>query len=125
MGYTILVVEDHLDSREVLADALEFAGYTVIQAADGPEGEEKALQESPDLILLDISLPTKSGWDVLQTIQRDPQTQRIPVIALTAHARPEDEQRALEAGCRSYIPKPVKPKQVLQIISDILQTSKT
>lgn len=120
MSKTILIVEDHQDSRELLADALEFAGYAVLQAGDGEEGERIALKQTPDLILLDISLPNKSGWEVVETLRNNDATRQTPIIALTAHARVQDENKALEAGCNQYLPKPVKPKQVIQAIHTLL-----
>ncbi len=120
MKKKILVVEDNMDSRELLVDALEFADYAVIEAVNGEEGERKAREECPDLILLDISLPIKAGWDVARDLRIHDQTKQIPIIALTAHAREDDKNRALEAGCTSYIPKPVKPKDVLKEISRLL-----
>ncbi len=120
MSKTILLVEDHQDSRELLVDALEFADYTVLQAGDGEEGERIALEQTPDLILLDISLPKKSGWDLIDTLRSHDATKEVPIIALTAHARAQDENKAIEAGCNQYLPKPVKPKQVLQAIQGLL-----
>lgn len=120
MSKTILIVEDHQDSRELLADALEFTGYAVLQAGDGEEGERIALEQTPDLILLDISLPNKSGWEVVETLRNNDATRQTPIIALTAHARVQDENKALEAGCNQYLPKPVKPKQVIQAIQALL-----
>ena len=123
MTHTILIIEDNQDSREMLVDALEFAGYTVLEAVNGEEGEQKAKEANPDLILLDISLPIKAGWDVARDLRRDGETREIPIIALTAHARPEDRDRALEAGCNSYLSKPVKPKEVLKEIDRYLKTA--
>ncbi|MFB3789054.1 MAG: response regulator [bacterium] len=120
MDRTILIVEDHVDSREMLADALGFSGYKVLQASDGPQGEELAASRQPDLILLDISLPTKSGLEVLRSLRSQESTRHIPVIALTAHARPEDEQQAVQAGCNAYLTKPVKPRHVIQVIARLL-----
>jgi len=121
MPKTILIVEDHIDSRELLADQLEFSGYTVLQAEDGENGERLAMEENPDLIILDLSLPGKSGLDVVQTLRQGENSRNIPIVALTAHAKPEDEQKALEAGCVVYIAKPVKPKDVLLKIEKFLR----
>ncbi len=121
MTATILIVEDNRDSRELLVDALEFSDFSVIEAADGEEGERKAKEEKPDLILLDISLPIKAGWDVAAALRKEDNTKDIPIIALTAHAREEDRERALQAGCTSYLPKPVKPKDVLKEINRLIR----
>lgn len=123
MGKAILIVEDNLDSRELMADALEFAGYAVLQAKDGEEAVQLAKENLPGLILLDISLPKKSGWDVAAEVRAHADTREIPIIALTAHARADDRDRAFEAGCNSYLPKPVKPKDVIQEIERLLAPS--
>jgi CheY-like chemotaxis protein len=123
MKPTILVIEDNPDSREMLVDALEFAGYAVLEAGDGEEGERKAKAEKPHVILLDISLPVKAGWDVARDLRRDEATRNIPIIALTAHTGREDRDRVLEAGCDSYLPKPVKPRDVIQEIEKYLTQS--
>lgn len=120
MSKRVLIVEDNLDSRELMADALEFADFEVLQASDGEKGEAAAIEHVPDIILLDISLPLKSGWDVAASLQANEKTKQIPIIALTAHARAEDQQRALDEGCRSYLPKPVKPKAVIEEINRLL-----
>lgn len=120
MTKRVLIVEDNLDSRELMADALEFSGFEVLQASDGEKGEAAAIEQKPDIILLDISLPVKSGWDVASSLQANADTNHIPIIALTAHARAEDQQRALDEGCRSYLPKPVKPKAVIEEIRRLL-----
>lgn len=118
----VLIVEDNVDSRELMADALEFSGFEVLQASDGEKGEAAAIEQKPDIILLDISLPIKSGWDVASSLQANADTSQIPIIALTAHARAEDRQRALDEGCRSYLPKPVKPKAVIEEIHRLLDS---
>lgn len=122
MTKRVLIVEDNLDSRELMADALEFSGFEVLQASDGEKGEAAAIEQKPDIILLDISLPVKSGWDVASSLQSNADTNQIPIIALTAHARAEDQQRALDEGCSSYLPKPVKPKAVIEEIHRLLKT---
>ncbi len=121
MPHKILIVEDHVDSRELLVDMLEFSDYEVIQAADGEEGEQLAFQHEPDMILLDISLPKKNGLDVARALRNQESTRDIPIIAFTAHARAEDEQKTLDAGCNAYIPKPVKPKEVLRQMEALLR----
>lgn len=121
---TILIVEDHIDSRELLGDLLEFNGYTVLQAGDGAEGERLARQNLPDVIILDVSLPVKSGWQVAEALRADESTRLTPIVALTAHARDEDERKAMEVGCNRYIPKPVKPNLVLQTIEQLLSETR-
>lgn len=117
----ILVVEDHTDSRELLCDALEFSGFEVLQAVDGEQGEQAALNDSPDAIVLDMSLPIKSGWDVAESLRSNKALAAVPILALTAHARKEDEERALAVGCSRYLSKPIKPTQVIRILNEVLQ----
>lgn len=121
MKTIVLIVEDNTDSRELMADALEFAGFVVLQADDGKKGETAAVEHLPNIILLDISLPVKSGWDVARSLRENELTRHIPIIALTAHAQAEDQTRALQEGCTSYLPKPVKPKAVIDEIHRLLQ----
>jgi len=123
MPQKILIVEDHDDGRELLKDFLEYSGYTPLLATNGEEGETLAKQEIPHLILLDISLPIKSGWDVAKALREDASTKDIPIIALTAHVRTEDEDMAKQVGCSSFLPKPIKPKEVLQKIQELLGTT--
>lgn len=122
MAIKVLIIEDNTDSRELMTDALEFAGFEVMQADDGEKGEAAAIAHLPGIILLDISLPVKSGWDVARSLRENESTKHIPIIALTAHAHIEDQARALQEGCTAYLPKPVKPKAVLDEINRLLQS---
>jgi CheY-like chemotaxis protein len=89
-------------------------------AIDGGDGVAKAHSESPDLILMDMSLPVIDGWDATRKIKAAAQTSRIPIIALTAHAMAGDEQRAREAGCDDYDTKPVELPRLLGKIEALL-----
>jgi CheY-like chemotaxis protein len=104
----ILLVEDNEMNRDMLSRRLERRGYQVIIAIDGQQGVEMALSETPDLILMDMSLPVIDGWEATRRIKADERTQRIPTIALTAHAMQGDEQKAKDAGCDDYDVKPVE-----------------
>ena len=103
----ILVVEDNPVNMELTVDLLESFGYLVIQAIDGFEALEKVKEKRIDLILLDIQLPKMDGMEVLLRLKSNPQTQDIPVVALTAHSMRGDEERFIEAGCSGYISKPI------------------
>jgi CheY-like chemotaxis protein len=92
----------------------------VVIAVDGQAGVDMATSESPDLILMDLSLPVMDGWEAPRQIKADPATQSIPVIALTAHAMAGDEQKAREAGCDDYDTKPVNLKRLLGKIDNLL-----
>lgn len=110
---TILLVEDNETNRDMLSRRLKRKGYDVIMAVDGGEGVAKADSDSPDLILMDMSLPVIDGWEATRRIKSSPQTRSIPIIALTAHAMARDEQKAREAGCDDYDTKPVDMKRLL------------
>jgi CheY-like chemotaxis protein len=122
----ILLVEDNEMNRDMLSRRLIRRGFEVTVALDGKQGVDMAVSESPNLILLDMSLPVMNGWDVAQTLKADPATQDIPIIALTAHAMDGDREKALEAGCDEYETKPVEFKQLLEKINHFLNdTGKT
>lgn len=116
----ILLVEDNEMNRDMLSRRLERKGFSVIIAIDGQAGINMATSESPDLILMDLSLPVIDGWEATRQIKANPATQSIPVIALTAHAMAGDEKKALEAGCDEYDTKPVDLKRLLAKIDSLL-----
>ncbi len=119
-GGHLLVVDDNEMNRDMLSRRLERKEFEVIIAVDGQAGINMAASESPDLILMDLSLPVVDGWEATRQIKADPATQSIPVIALTAHAMAGDEQKALEAGCDEYDTKPVDLKRLLGKIDSLL-----
>jgi two-component system, cell cycle response regulator DivK len=104
---TILIVEDNSDNRTLIKDVLDALDYGVIEAVDGNEGVQLAFSHKPALILMDLSLPHKDGWEATREIKANPQLATTPIIALTAHAMVGDRERALEAGCDDYISKPI------------------
>ena len=116
----ILLVEDNEMNRDMLTRRLERKGFVVIIAVDGQAGIDMASSSSPDIILMDLSLPVIDGWEATRKIKADPATQSIPVIALTAHAMAGDEQKALEAGCDDYDTKPVNFIRLLGKIENLL-----
>jgi two-component system cell cycle response regulator DivK len=117
----ILLVEDNEMNRDMLSRRLIRRGFDVVIAVDGGQGVDMAVSESPNLILLDMSLPVMNGWDVARTLKVDSATSGIPIIALTAHAMGGDREEALEAGCDEYEPKPVEFARLLQKISSMLE----
>ena len=117
----ILLVEDNEMNRDMLSRRLIRRGCDVVIAVDGEQGVNMAVSESPDLILLDMSLPVLSGWDAAQKLKADPATQNIPIIALTAHAMGGDREKALDAGCDEYETKPVEFKRLLKKIDNFLK----
>ena len=118
----ILLVEDNEMNRDMLSRRLERRGYQVVIAEDGATGVTKAKSETPDLILMDMSLPVMDGWEATRQIKAVPETQHIPIIALTAHAMAGDEEKALAAGCNDYETKPVDLPKLLTKIDALLQS---
>jgi len=118
----ILLVEDNEMNRDMLSRRLARQGYTVIFAVDGEHGVAMATAETPDLVLMDMSLPVIDGWEATRRIKADPRTSAIPVIALTAHAMASDEQRCREVGCDDYDTKPVEMPRLLEKIRRLLSS---
>lgn len=116
----ILLVEDDEMNRDMLMRRLQRRGYEVIAAADGGEAVTLTRQQSPDLVLMDISLPVKDGYQATRELKADPAVQHIPIIALTAHALAEDQAKALAAGCNDYDTKPIELPRLLQKIEALL-----
>jgi len=116
----ILLVEDNELNRDMLSRRLKRRGYDVDMAADGKEGLQMADATTPDLILLDLSLPEMDGWEVLRRLKHNPKMNHIPVMALTAHALVTDRARALEAGFDDYDIKPVEMPRLLKKMETLL-----
>jgi CheY-like chemotaxis protein len=119
----ILLVEDNEMNRDMLSRRLGRKGFEVVIAVDGQAGVDMAASTNPDIILMDLSLPVMDGWEATRRIKADPATQRIPVIALTAHAMSGDEVKAREAGCDDYDTKPVNLNRLLEKIGNLLGSS--
>ena len=117
----ILLVEDNEMNRDMLSRRLIRRGFDVTIAVDGGQGADMAVSESPDLILLDMSLPVMNGWEVAQKLKADSATRNIPIIALTAHAMGGDREKALDAGCNEYETKPVEFKRLLDKMNSFLE----
>lgn len=116
----ILLVEDNEMNRDMLSRRLERKGFEVLIAVDGQEGVNKARSESPDLILMDMSLPVMDGWEAVRTLKGDPETKPIPVLGLSAHAMTPDRDKAIKAGCDDYDTKPVDIKRLLGKMKELL-----
>lgn len=123
MSHRVLVVEDNDEVRQLLVDVLSRSGFEVLQAANGEEGTHRALSQQPDIVVLDLSLPTKSGWDVATEISQG-SVGKIPIIALTGHASDTDRQKAFESGCSAYLSKPCRPRDLITQIERILEPNK-
>ena len=118
----ILLVEDNEMNRDMLSRRLRRNGYEVVIAMDGQQGVEMAAAESPDLILMDMSLPVIDGWEAARRVRENEATRKIPVIALTAHAMAGDREKAIEAGCDDYDTKPVEITRLLGKITALIQS---
>ncbi len=116
----ILLVEDNDMNRDMLSRRLTKRGYEVSIALDGVEGVNLTRTTLPDLVLMDMSLPVKDGWEATKELKADPATKNIPVIGLSAHAMSGDRDRALEAGCDDYDTKPVELDRLLAKIEALL-----
>jgi two-component system cell cycle response regulator DivK len=124
MPLKILLVEDNEMNRDMLTRRLERRGYQVVVAHDGGQGHDLAHSESPDLILMDMSLPVMNGWEVTRLLKADRQTSHIPIIALTAHALATDRAKAFEAGCDDYDTKPVDFNRLQEKINGLILEKK-
>jgi CheY-like chemotaxis protein/signal transduction histidine kinase len=118
----VLYVEDSAQNRDIVRRYLA-EDYEVIEAEDGEHGVERAIRDTPDLILMDLSLPRVDGWEATRRIKANASIQHIPVIALTAHASREDQQRAMEAGCNDYLTKPVERELLMSTMKKHLARS--
>ncbi|MGI4853046.1 MAG: response regulator [Janthinobacterium lividum] len=120
----LLLVEDHEELWDFLSRRLKRRGFEVTVATDGQQGLDKARELHPDIMLLDMNLPIVDGWTVARTLRADAATATIPIIALTAHAMSGDRQKALDAGCSDYHPKPVDFAQLLTQIDALIAANK-
>jgi CheY-like chemotaxis protein len=117
----ILLVEDNEMNRDMLSRRLARKGYEVIMALDGRQAVEMATAETPDLILMDMSLPVIDGWEATRQVKAAPATRAIPVIALTAHAMAGDREKAIQAGCDDYDTKPIDFPRLLEKMTSLLE----
>lgn len=121
MRQTILVVDDEPDIVEIIQYNLEKSGFDVIVAADGPVALEKARDETPDLIVLDLMLPGLEGTDVCRILKQDEHTRSIPILMLTAKSEEIDRIIGLELGADDYVVKPFSPREIALRIRNILR----
>jgi two-component system cell cycle response regulator DivK len=116
----ILVVDDSEDMRELLQRLLERAGYRVILAEDGQASLTQAILHHPDLVLMDLSLPDMDGWEAVGHLRKMGEFRSTPIIAVSAHVSPREEERALAAGCTAHIGKPFDTRVLLQEVARLL-----
>ena len=110
---TILIIDDDENAIKLLKVMLKSENYNLLSALRGEEGLKIVADTLPDLILLDLSLPKMSGWEVIQKIRDNQEYKYLPVIALTAHAMVGDREKVLKSGCNDYLSKPCFPKDII------------
>ena len=116
----VLLVDDYPDAREMYSEYLEFSGFEVVEAANGMEALQRAVEEAPDIILMDLSLPVMDGWEATRRLKADDRTATIPVVALTGHALAGISEGAKRAGCDDFVTKPCLPEDLVKEIKKIL-----
>lgn len=115
---TVLVTDDDEDLRLLCQLHLEMRGFRVSQAANGQEALEVARCEPPDLILLDLMMPVKDGWECLADLKQDPNLRQIPVFIITGKNQQQDQDRAFALGAEAFIPKPFQPSELIARIRE-------
>src|SRR5687767_9589050 len=116
----VLIVEDQLELRQLYAQQLSICGFDVIEAENGVEAVAQATADSPDVVLMDLSLPVMDGWEATRKLKADDRTAHIPVVALTAHDGSGELQRATRAGCDWFVPKPCPPDALVAEVRRVL-----
>jgi two-component system cell cycle response regulator DivK len=120
MSKRILVVEDQEDNRQIIRDMLGATGYELTEAENGVEALAAVAKHKFDLILMDIQMPVMDGYEATRRIKADPANKGIPIIAVTSYALSGDDQKARDAGCDDYVPKPYSPRQLMAKIRQYL-----
>lgn len=116
----ILMVEDDEFTAALVTRILKDGGHSVMHAVDGLQGIVKARDERPDLIVMDLGLPSMNGWDATRALKADPKTNQIPILALTANLTSDDREEAYNAGCDAFQTKPVPADVLLARIGELL-----
>jgi len=118
---TVLLVEDTEDNRYMMRRLLEMTGYRVVEAMNGEEAVKMAASESPQLILMDLSLPVIDGLAATRLIRKLPQLESTPIIAVSAHDTSDFQSEAIDAGCNSYLTKPIDFNELEQLIAKLIK----
>jgi len=116
----VLVVDDYSDAREMYGEYLDYCGFEVVEATNGIEALQQALDTQPDIILMDLSLPVMDGWEATRRLKADERTANIPVVALTGHALAGISEGAKKAGCDAFVTKPCLPEDLVTEIRRVL-----
>lgn len=119
----VLVVDDFIDNREMYGEYLAHLGFRVLEASDGRTAVDVARQERPSAIVMDLSLPVLDGWEATRILKGDPLTAGIVILVLSGHAEPASRQRALDAGCDEFMPKPCLPADLAGTVKRLLDSA--
>jgi two-component system, cell cycle response regulator DivK len=117
----VLIVEDNEKNRKLVRDSLQYKGYQTVEAETGEDGVRLARERRPALVLMDIQLPGISGIEALRQLRADPETRRIPVIAITASVMTQDRQKIMAAGFDGFQGKPISVKELLESVRRIVE----
>lgn len=121
MSSKVLVVEDNPANRTLLKKVLSHHGYEVLEATNGLEGINMAIDRKPDIILMDLQMPVMEGTEAIKLLKEDVRTKAIPIIAITSFAMKGDKERALDTGADGYISKPVDTRELPKTIEQYLK----
>jgi two-component system cell cycle response regulator DivK len=122
-GLLVLIADDFQDAREMYAEYFAFSGFRVVEASTGIEAIEKAIELTPNVILMDLSLPGIDGWEATRRLKADRRTKHIPLIALTGHALAGSSESAKAAGCDAFVTKPCLPDALVDEVRRLLAAS--
>ncbi len=122
-GRTIMIVEDYDDTRILLRRVLERLGYTVLEASNGQEAVDIADREHPDLILMDLDLPILDGIAATQRIRKQPEMEKVPIVAVTAYPMSYTHVKAFAKGCNEYMAKPIDTTELERLVTRYLPTA--
>ena len=122
-GVRVLIVDDDQINLELLCAVLEGEGFEVTAVADAHSALEVALREQPHIVLMDVQLPETDGLEATRMLKAEPRTAQIPVVAVTAHVRPDDQERCLEVGCVMHVAKPIDTREIPGLIHRVLSQS--
>ena len=118
--HTVLLIEDHRDSREIYSTLLRHCGFRVLEAMDGNEGVRMAQQHKPDTIVMDLGLPDLDGWKATEILKGNPETAHIPVVAVSVYSQPFYRARTEMVGCDAFLAKPCEPTRLVEAIQRVL-----
>jgi CheY-like chemotaxis protein len=124
MSHTVLVCDNEEVLRGLVRATLEGSGYALLEARDGEDALEQARRVRPDVILLDMMMPGRSGLEVLAELRRDPELRGIPVVMLTARAQVADRDAAERAGANRFLAKPFSPLKLARVVEELLDNGR-